>query len=299
MKNICYWNKSRRLYNLDFIKILATFGILFHHYQQFFNVVFSGINFYGGKFSFGFLVELFFMISGFLVAYTDKGKPMYSFISKKYLRFFPSVFLAGIAFLLIRTISFNTLGYDLDGRSYSMANIIASLFLFHTGWGFEFSYAVNNPVWYLCVLMLCYLIYYIAKHLFDKRTPIFFLFLVIIVTLFNYFNISFPFFRQANVRGYASFFIGVLLHEIYSSKWKKYLNVFAILGIFCYTVCSVLKTISLWYSLVGFLFPAIVIFAVTSEQLNHHMLALWGGYHLMSTYGTDAYLESYCYVVSI
>ena len=248
---------KKRLYNLDIIKILATFGILFHHYQQFFKLEFSGINFYGGSFSFGYLVELFFMISGFLVAYTDDGTSyIYSFL-KKYLRFLPSVLLAGIVFLLIRVISLHTLGYDLDGRSYSVANIIASLFLFQSGWGIEFSFAVNNPVWYLCVLLLCYLIYYVVTFLTKKfsvisRTYVL-LFLAMIAVLFNFFHVYIPFFHLANLRGYASFFIGVCLYDIYTSSDKiKNFKFLFITGIICYIICSIIKGISLWYSLVLF-----------------------------------------------
>jgi len=58
---------KKRNYGLDFLKIVATILIVFHHYQQVLNVEFAGINFFGGKFYFGYLVELFFLISGFLM----------------------------------------------------------------------------------------------------------------------------------------------------------------------------------------------------------------------------------------
>ena len=60
-------NVNQRSGGLDFIKVLATIGIFFHHYQQVFNVTFTNhINFFHGLIYWGYLVELFFIISGFV-----------------------------------------------------------------------------------------------------------------------------------------------------------------------------------------------------------------------------------------
>ena len=58
---------NERNYALDFFKIIATILIVWHHYQQSLEIKFNRINFYYGKFYFGYLVELFFAISGFLM----------------------------------------------------------------------------------------------------------------------------------------------------------------------------------------------------------------------------------------
>lgn len=57
--------KNTREYSLDFLKVVATIIIVFHHYQQGFGVAFSKFNFAGGKFYFGYIVELFFVLSGY------------------------------------------------------------------------------------------------------------------------------------------------------------------------------------------------------------------------------------------
>ena len=57
-------NLSERIYPLDTLKFTAAILIVFHHFQQSTGACFSGINFYGGKFYFGNLVELFFILSG-------------------------------------------------------------------------------------------------------------------------------------------------------------------------------------------------------------------------------------------
>lgn len=57
---------EERNFSLDFLKIVATIGIIFHHWQQVTGAYFENhINFYNGRFYWGYLVELFFVLSGF------------------------------------------------------------------------------------------------------------------------------------------------------------------------------------------------------------------------------------------
>jgi len=88
--------------SLDFLKIIATILIVFHHYQQALNVEFTQINFFGGKFYFGYLVELFFLISGFLMFnYIEKikqGLNFESFFINRVKRFLPLVAIAAILY---------------------------------------------------------------------------------------------------------------------------------------------------------------------------------------------------------
>ena len=47
---------EKRSYGLDFIKIVATIGIIFHHWQQITGAFFEGgINFWGDYFYWGYL----------------------------------------------------------------------------------------------------------------------------------------------------------------------------------------------------------------------------------------------------
>lgn len=286
--NINSIKDENHLYNIDIIKIIATFGILFHHYQQFYGQTFYGINFYGGKFVFGYFVELFFMVSGFLVVYTEKGENDLCNLSRKYLRFLPSVFLAGITFLLIHYADIAAFGHDLDGRSYSFFNVATSLFLFCSGWFVEYSPAVNNPVWYLSILILCYMIYFLFQFLCARfhisMTPILVIF-VMFSTVVNWRNIRFPFFWFSNVRGYVPFFTGVVLHSVYKKGtlfWIRVISCFCLTG---YAACSMIKGISWWYSLVFLLYPAILLLSITSKQVDCKPLSLLGGYRLMCISG--------------
>lgn len=66
-------NKKKNIDSLDLLKSIASFLIVIYHYQQVFKVKFNGINFYSRKLILGYLVELFFMISGYLTIYTSKN----------------------------------------------------------------------------------------------------------------------------------------------------------------------------------------------------------------------------------
>ena len=57
---------------IDIMKISGATLIVLHHYQQGTGIVLRHIAFYGGKFNFGYVVELFFLISGLLTYRTFK-----------------------------------------------------------------------------------------------------------------------------------------------------------------------------------------------------------------------------------
>ena len=83
------------------LRIVAAVFIIFHHYQQLTGVFFTGeLNFHGGNFDFGYLVELFFILSGFL-AYNivDKKELSFSeFYLSKLKRLLPLVFISCIVY---------------------------------------------------------------------------------------------------------------------------------------------------------------------------------------------------------
>lgn len=96
--------------NLDLIKIICALLIVFHHYQQLSGARFDYINFYGGRFVFGFLVELFFIISGFVCMMTDKDIEINQALKHKLARIYPSAILATSVCTIISLIYFSITG---------------------------------------------------------------------------------------------------------------------------------------------------------------------------------------------
>ena len=98
--------EKERDYGLDILKIAATVLIVFHHYQQVYSVYFDrGINFFGGTFYFGYVVELFFVISGFVMhPYIERireGLPFRSFFARRYFRMFTILMITVLAYALL------------------------------------------------------------------------------------------------------------------------------------------------------------------------------------------------------
>ena len=73
--------KRERIYSLDVLKILGTVIVVFHHYQQYMEVKFpNGVNYFFGQFFFGYVVELFFLLSGFFAwHYVKKSRMAFLF----------------------------------------------------------------------------------------------------------------------------------------------------------------------------------------------------------------------------
>lgn len=93
--------ETNRDHALDFIKVVATALIIMHHYQQ--GVYLSGQGFFfGGQVYFGRLVELFFLISGYVMyKYQDlikQGLSIKYFYLKRALRLLPLTALAAIVY---------------------------------------------------------------------------------------------------------------------------------------------------------------------------------------------------------
>lgn len=98
---------QKRICTIDIIKFFLSIVIVLHHYQQIMNIRFDKWNFYGGAIYFGYAVEFFFLISGFLSAYCLKSEEISNFkryILKKAVRIYPMtmisvLFTTGLMFM--------------------------------------------------------------------------------------------------------------------------------------------------------------------------------------------------------
>ena len=155
---------KQRDYSIDFIKIVATVLIVFHHYQQITGAYFDdGINFFNGTFYYGYIVELFFVISGyFMFSYISRiedGLSFPIFYFNRFIRLFPIMAMGAVAYEVFLVIYQHTYQSSwFDNMPTFWGTIIASLGI-QSGWGLP-NLCVNNPTWYISVLMLCYILFY-------------------------------------------------------------------------------------------------------------------------------------------
>ena len=175
--------KKKRNITLDIVRVAAATLIVLHHYQQGTGMVLQHINFYGGKFEVGYVVELFFVISGLLVYKNmeeiKKNKTLKEFFEKKFFRIVPLMAISVI---------------------------------------------VDQPTWYLSVLLFCYIVFYygvrISKRLEISCNYIFIIF-VFCGAIIGTYQWNTALINVSIGRGLFSFFLGVILADFAERHTEK------------------------------------------------------------------------------
>ena len=215
----------------DILRVVLTAFVLFHHYQQLTGTFFyRGINFYGGKFYFGYIVEAFFLMSGFfMVPYVAKIRDKMSFpafFGKRLIRLLPSMIAATIfydiaLFFYVRLCN-GTLRYPTDINVFG--SIVTALGL--GSWSITKDFEINPICWYVSVLLLCYILMYIFVFL-SKITKIpagimlsIPMIAGVVITHVTEFSVI-PFLSTRIARGYIHFCGGLLLGIIFVGLFGK------------------------------------------------------------------------------
>lgn len=223
--------KNRHLASFDLLKIISIILIVFHHYQQSFECTFGGINFYKGSFYFGYLVELFFMISGFFAVYSENavegsgGAAVKRFLHKLY-RIYPFAFIACAFALLVKSFSAGLIGNAAKLHElWNIKSLSANFLLLFRGWPFFSMTGINNPTWYLCILIQCYMLFYFIQWFFGKKRILRLIFYVavVVVSLITY---KFEWIQYETFRGLECFFMGaagclLLQFEVVNRLFEK------------------------------------------------------------------------------
>lgn len=215
-------NKQRNA-AIDFLRIGAATLIVLHHYQQGVDITFRHITFYGGTFNFGYIVELFFLISGLMIYknVSCQEEPTFgTFIGGKIKRIIPLLAISVLIETILRCISEILAGQS--GFSRDLLDIVVNAAGLQTMGLFSVN-SVNQPTWYLSVLLLCYfwlfVIIKISKR-FKFNSCYGFVFMVLLGITINTYSWNTVFLNRYISRGYFSFFAGLLL-AYYFHKVKK------------------------------------------------------------------------------
>ena len=258
---------DKRNRELDFIKVIATILLVLHHFQQIMNVRFSYINFFGGKFYMGNLVEMFFIISGICACHWIEGINGKSRFKKFYFdrvkRLLPVMSISIVVDSLLYIYFFNLYHITIGAYSVDVKNVIISCLGIQAGWGFE-NPMINSPMWYISVLMLCYIIFYFVTKLSNtmKISPYILYALLIIIGLFILREqLDLPFLNEYTARGYVSFFEGMILGCILNKK-KELIDKISIWAIVPFVIGTVgyMKGFHIYYMLVILMWPSLIIF---------------------------------------
>lgn len=280
---------TKRKGYLDFLKFIATVIIIFHHYQQSTGAYFSGwINFYNGKFYWGYMVELFFIISGFCIyryeEYIAEGNvTLKDFYLKRLLRLLPMLFLGAVLYELASIAYARVYGRDWLGVKPSIWGTITDIFAVQEGWVFRNAF-VNNPTWYCSVLMLCYFMFFFVITLSQKlefNVSYAYIFMILLGCGIVKYEISLPFFNGATARGYYAFFVGIMMAKLlekYQVSGKLYVLCIVSLAVFIYSFVKHTDWIGddMPYLLTFVVYPAIMILLSCNAFDKLFSMKIWG-----------------------
>lgn len=228
----------------------------------------------------------FFMLSGFLMCHVYRERiaagntKVTDFLVAKMKKIWPMFFVTNMIALLFLL----QLG---DARDdICLKNIIMSSLMLSTGW-VENIYPYNYPAWFLCVLFLCYILFYYISKLFVRNKDVYYL-LVIILLMVGYMieirEPDIPFLFEGDGEGFLNFFGGVLLYDLilYIKKNRNsHLNVLRSACVIIIAGASILFTIYDINELCGdkrivitFLLLPPLFFLATSEGFIQRVLEL-------------------------
>lgn len=120
----------------------------------------------------GIFVELFFMISGFFGGVKKEKALHYTYIEyllNVYRRFMPMAMLSVSIYAIFGVTYYILLGEWYRDVAINFWSLYNSLFLLFAGGAVgNISRGINNPIWYLCVLIICHTILYLIHRLSNR-----------------------------------------------------------------------------------------------------------------------------------
>ena len=288
---------SQRNYGLDALKIVATIFIVFHHYQMATNISFSnGFNYHGGeKFYYGYLVELFFIISGYLMCRhlpkIENGLiTLKDWYIKRASRLLPVVAVSVVVYEVLLWQHNHWCDYCTvcEGNKLDFwGSIITSLGLQCYG---SFTYPrINMPLWYISMLLFCYILIYLLTRIsvYFKFHPSYSYIFMVLLGCFALNNqISVPYLEWYSSRSYICVFWGLLLgkyvksHAIGKKTACVCLLVILIYGYMLLNHYSLIAN-SQQMLLIFVVYPAMVLLTETNlskKLFRHRFWGTWSQY---------------------
>lgn len=166
-----------------------------------------------------YAVELFFMLSGFVMAYAYKsrienGLGFKEYMIKRYKHIYPLMILTLISVSLLQ-FTYKLLVGNYYIYKCDLFHFILNIFVIQNGW-ISTEQSFNGPAWCISVEIFCYILFYIIAY-YSKKSKylycilsgiIIFISVVIINSGLNY-----PILNWFMARGVGSFFLGVLINK--------------------------------------------------------------------------------------
>ena len=202
------------------MKFVMSILIVLHHFQQLTGIYYiSGINFWGGKYYWGRLVECFFIISGMMAAYglsklQSGEQKMLPYFKHKVLRLLPLPAVSILVYELLTLVCYykQPMFEWVLPMEPSVKGTLLSIFGLQS-WGLWMDPMINNPLWYVSILLLCQIILMLMGKFLKKPVLFYGACLCFIVPFMAYrlrhLGVVLPY--DHVITGFYSFFFGVIL----------------------------------------------------------------------------------------
>ncbi len=221
---------QKRLDYIDLLRVLALGSVICFHY--FFSGISKGtvtslsLTPFASIAKYGYLgVELFFLISGFVILYSTNRTPI-EFIKRRFLRLFPMYWMAIIFIFCITSLPW------WENRGPSIGKTLLNLTMIPTAFGGTW---VDGAHWFLVRELQFYLFVVIVMSLgFARRLPQIFPIWAVILCIWNLLNL--PRFEIWYLSGYFALLSGgAIIYSIREWGWSK----LRAIGLLAAYICAV------------------------------------------------------------
>jgi len=239
--------KDKFLY-LESLRGIAALFVVMHHSSPISYSSILGNNpfFVNGD----FLVDFFFVLSGFVIAYSysdriTDGTSISRFTKKRFFRLYPLHFLTLLLFVLIAFIqhigsSRYGIGDPTSSSPDNLRSFFSNLFLIHSVTENELTF--NGPSWSISVEFILYVYFGLITLFFNRRTVIVICIVTILLSTLPLITHSerTGVMQTAIYRGTYAFPLGMLLYYFYN--WKK-----LVVSNWLVYYCLLLALLSIWF----------------------------------------------------
>ena len=237
--------KNKHIKQLDVFRALAALSVCSVH--------FTYNSFFHNYFAQGLFVQLFFTLSGFVIAYNynknlSNLNKFFDFIFKRFLRLYPLHLFFLIIFLILEMIKYLLVTkFDISTNnipfSYNnVKNFILNLFFVQH---FADEYSFNSPSWSISVEMMLYLTFGLISLIFRKKSLIIYLYILYILFFIFFLNSEYGKSHSISAfySGLYSFSIGCLfffmfqkINNFYNSTIYRDIIFYILVSIFLFEI---------------------------------------------------------------
>ncbi|WP_024867350.1 acyltransferase family protein [Butyrivibrio sp. FCS014] len=251
--------KGWLIYSIVIFHVFGSKGILTN--------VFLPFKLYGGYLG----NYTFFMLSGFLTAHSFSyngisERSFFPYLVSKLVRFWPLYALCNlwqVGFLV----------YDSGFASIDISRLLLSLIM-QTGGASTDMYPYVVPGWFLCTLMVCFVINYFVCYI-CKTNRKYYIWFSLGLFLWGIFllnaNLNLPFCYVHDGEGITCFFGGSILYEIYHfiRKYRFVLYVLSFLSAICLTLNSLFIIRDIRFLFIFFIAPSLILLSIEEKMITN------------------------------